>query len=356
MKRNTTMALTLGASMFLAGACGGGTETGDPDPDGIPSYDVSGTVVDFVTGEAVAGVATVSTRNLTPPPSITVNGSSFVLAGIPPHSVFNLLVGSPPDYQNTYAAATEVLEADLNGVEAAALSVAYLNSLASEFGLTPSATGGILVARVVDDNGAPRAGIGAEVFEIDNATPTAGPFFLDADRQPDATLMETSSSGYAVFFELAPGLVTVNAAAASGYTMSMSASPTAAATVTLAAVITTDGEDVLPTNVSFTNDLVPMFLRRGCESCHSGGGIGKDLGNLSLDGAENKIFREVTEEMSPNYNTPRVNLATPETSLILTLPSAEDPPDSHPNVTFTGPGDPDYQMLLVWIREGAKEN
>jgi hypothetical protein len=354
MKRVTTMVLAIG-TMF-ATACGDGTETGDPDPDEIPSYEVSGTVVDFVTGEAIEGVATVSTRNLTPPPSITVNGASFSLSGIPPSSVFNMLVGSPPEYQNTYAVAIEVLDDDVVGVDTAALSTAYVQSLATAFGVTPSAAGAILVARVVDANGAPRAGIGAEAFEIDNATPASGPFFLDADRQPAANLMETSASGYAVFFEVAPGLATINAAAASGYTMEMSASPTAGATVTLAEVITTDGAAELPTNVSFANDIVPLFLRRRCEACHSGGGIGKDLGNLSLDASQNKIFAEVTQELSPNYNIRRVNLETPETSLILTLPSAEDPPDSHPNVTFTGPSDPDYQMLLVWIREGAKQN
>lgn len=47
--------------------------------------------------------------------------------------------------------------------------------------------------------------------------------------------------------------------------------------------------------------------------------------------------------------------ATPETSLVLTMPSRETPPDAHPNVTFTGPLDPDYLLLLVWIREGAKD-
>jgi hypothetical protein len=38
------------------------------------------------------------------------------------------------------------------------------------------------------------------------------------------------------------------------------------------------------------------------------------------------------------------------------MPSAENPPDSHPNITFTGPEDADYLKLLVWIREGAKNN
>ena len=43
-------------------------------------------------------------------------------------------------------------------------------------------------------------------------------------------------------------------------------------------------------------------------------------------------------------------------SQLLTYPSREDPPDRHPNVTFTSPLDPDYLKILVWIREGAKDN
>jgi len=41
---------------------------------------------------------------------------------------------------------------------------------------------------------------------------------------------------------------------------------------------------------------------------------------------------------------------------VLRLPSREDPPDRHPNVTFAGPQDPDYVKLLAWIREGARNN
>jgi hypothetical protein len=54
--------------------------------------------------------------------------------------------------------------------------------------------------------------------------------------------------------------------------------------------------------------------------------------------------------------TARVSLMMPKDSLVLTMPSFEDPPDAHPNVTFAGPGDPDYLTLLGWITEGALQN
>ena len=98
--------------------------------------------------------------------------------------------------------------------------------------------------------------------------------------------------------------------------------------------------------------IVPIFQARGCVACPTGLGVGKDLGGLALDGSSNLIYKELVEE-KPNI---RVNLGKPEASLVLTMPSREDPPDVHPNGTFTGPLDPDYLKLLVWIREGAQQN
>jgi hypothetical protein len=107
----------------------------------------------------------------------------------------------------------------------------------------------------------------------------------------------------------------------------------------------------LPTNVSFATQIMPIFDARGCVACHSGNGPGKDLGGLQLDGGVPKVYSELVTE-----NPLRVQTATPEKSLVLTMPSAENPPDAHPVVTFTSAEDPDYLKLLVWIREGAKNN
>ena len=107
----------------------------------------------------------------------------------------------------------------------------------------------------------------------------------------------------------------------------------------------------MPTNVSFSTQVFPIFSARGCVACHSGGGPGKDLGGLMLDGGANLAYKELTME-----NPLRANKSMPEKSLVLTMPSAESPSDGHPNVTFTGPQDPDYLKILVWIREGAKQN
>ena len=77
---------------------------------------------------------------------------------------------------------------------------------------------------------------------------------------------------------------------------------------------------------------------------------GQGIGGLTLNGGS--VYRELITER-PNT---RVQLATPENSLVLTMPSRETPPDRHPNIPFASGNDPDYLKLLVWIREGAKDN
>jgi hypothetical protein len=106
--------------------------------------------------------------------------------------------------------------------------------------------------------------------------------------------------------------------------------------------------------VSFSRQIVPMFDRRDCAACHSGNGPGRDLGNLTLDGGNKVIFREVVQEISPNFAKPRVDLQHPEESLILTLPGAAA--DVHPVTVFASSADADYQLLLTWITQGAKAN
>jgi hypothetical protein len=115
-----------------------------------------------------------------------------------------------------------------------------------------------------------------------------------------------------------------------------------------------DGGTLAPATVSFSAQIVPLFDRLACAACHSGNGPGRDLGNLTLDGGSNLIYREVALELSPNFHTPRVDLKHPEQSLILTMPGAE--PDNHPVVVFTSTASPDYQLLLTWIQEGARQN
>lgn len=351
----------LGLFTILSGAlllaCGGDDASGDGDGDGdIGSYSVSGTVVDFETGDAIDGSATISTNGLSPAPTVSVTGADFRIDGVPPHSVFNILAGAPPTYRSSYSVAAEVEEADIDGVEAQVVSESYLSDLADAFGVTPGAGTGVLIAQVRDDQGAPVAGIPAAAFEVNNAAPKDGPYFLDEALAPAPQLTSTSASGYVVFYDVEEGLVAVTASEGSGYTLVMSSTPVASTAVSLSIIQATEGETTIPTGVSFANDVVPIFDARGCSICHSGNGIGRDLGNLTLDGSSNLIYKELTEEISPNFQTTRVDTENPAMSLLLTMPSAEDPPDEHPNITFTSAQDPDYLTILGWITDGAMDN
>jgi hypothetical protein len=347
-------------TLLLAGAAGCGSDDDDSgegeDGDILTTYSALGTVVDFETGDAVAQ-ATVTTSGLVPAPRVVLDGASFEIQDIPANSVFNVLAGSPPDYQNTYSAAIDLRNDDVVGIVAPVVSRAYLAALADAFAVS-AGEGAVLFARALDEAGNPLAGVGREIFQIDGLPPAAGPYFVDEALAPAPGLNATSGSGYAIFFQVNPGLVTLTAVNDSGYTLVMSATPAADATVTVADVTVSAGElqAVPPQDVSFSQQVVPIFSARGCNGCHSGNEIGRDLGGLMLDAGVNKTYKEVAVELSINYNIVRVNLLEPEASLMLTMPSAEDPPDRHPNVTFASPRDPDYQTILAWIREGALNN
>lgn len=317
------------------------------------SRTVEGSVVDFESGQAIAGAASVSTSGLMPAPMITSQGAAFTIKGVPDNSAFQILA-SAPSHRPTFSEAVIVGTDNLRDVSAAVVSDAFVASLASAFGVTATAGRGVLLARVVNDRGEPKAGVAKANFVLDGSV--SGPFFLDGSRQPQPAATATSASGWVVWFEVAPGVATLGMSGTATATLAMPVSPIEAGSVTLAQIKAADGAPVLPKNVSFRNQIIPIFRSlgeggRGCAACHSGGGIGKDLGGLMLDAGDNLTYKELTEE-----DPLRVQTAMPEKSQILTFPSRENPPDRHPNVTFTGPLDPDYLKILVWIREGAKDN
>jgi hypothetical protein len=340
--------LVLVAALF---GCGG-DDSSSTEPLG-GSLTVTGDVHDFQSGAVLDVAAMVSTTALDPAPTITTSGAHFTIEGVPENSAFQILATAAPTHHATYSPAVTVVADDVDGVKAYSVSETFLAAMATGFNITPSATKGILLIHLVDAQGAAKAGVAGSNIVLANATGASSPKFLDAQlaAAPNATM--SSASGWVVLFEVPAGVVEVGMASATATaTLAMPSSPIAAGAITIAEAVVTDGAPApLPTNVSFLNQVYPIFSGRGCVACHSGGGPGKDLGGLMLDAGANKTYMELTME-----NPLRVQKATPEKSLILTMPSAESPPDGHPNVTFTGPQDADYLKILVWIKEGAKNN
>lgn len=316
------------------------------------SLTVTGSVHDFQTGTEVTGAATISTTALSPLPQITVSGAQFTIDGVLENSAFQILASVPPTHRATYSQVIEVVSDDVDNIKVKTVSEQFLASLATGFGITPSAAKGILMLQLVDAAGAAKTGVTGANLVLADAAGAVGPKFLDANMMPATAATASTASGWAVFFEVPPGVISLATAATATVTLEMASSPVGGAAVTIAEVKVTDGAPpALPTNVSFAQQVFPIFTARGCVACHSGNGPGKDLGGLTLDGGANHVHKELTIE-----NPLRAKTLMPETSLLLTMPSAESPSDGHPNVTFTGPSDPDYIKILVWLREGAKLN
>lgn len=312
---------------------------------------VKGQVVDFQSGAAIDAAASVTTSGLAPAPQVTTHGAEFTIAGIPENSAFQILASAPPAHRQTFSTTVVVTDADKEGIEAQAVSEALLGQLATAFAVTPTAAKGILFVRLVDTTGGAKSGVAAANIVLAGGV-GIGPKFLDANLAPAAGANATSASGWAVFFEVPPGAISLGATGGASVTIDMATSPIQAGAVTLAEGIVTAGAPTLPTNVSFANQIFPIFQTRGCVACHSGNGPGKELGGLKLDGSANAAYKELVLER-PNT---RVQTGNPEASLVLRYPSREDPPDRHPNITFASNLDPDYLRILVWIREGAKDN
>jgi hypothetical protein len=239
---------------------------------------------------------------------------------------------------------------DVSGLEVAVVATSFVDELKAAFG---SPAGGVLLAQATDSAGNPLADVSAAAFDVQAGT---GPFFLDDAMVPQIGASATSASGWVVFLGLPDGLVGLSAAMGSGVTFVGPQVQVASGAVSVLTFEVADGEQPLPVDVSFSGDVMPIFAKRGCENCHSGNSIGADLGGLTLNGSDNKVYKELTNEVSETYGQTRVDVDNPTKSLVLQLPLLEDPPDNHPNATFASTSDPDYLTLLGWITEGAKEN
>jgi hypothetical protein len=101
-------------------------------------------------------------------------------------------------------------------------------------------------------------------------------------------------------------------------------------------------DDITTTNVSFANDVLPMFARRGCTACHATSAtIGSDAGGLALDGPPATAYWA----------------ATPHSTLLANAPLwiINSPAGSHPAV-FVNDEDPDYALLSSWLDAGMPNN
>jgi hypothetical protein len=320
----------------------------------VDSVTAAGDVQDFEDGSAVSGTVSISVLDLVPSPTVSVTGTMFTLSNVQPFSVFGLLVSATPGYHPTYNPLIRIDGTPLTGIKAFVMRDSYLTGLSTAFSHTPKAGAGTVFARMVDAKGNALSGIDATALQVGGAAPPVAAKVLDSNKMAMAGATVTSASGYVVLYDVPPGVLALSATAASKLTLATPAATVGADSETVVDIVVTMGAVTLPTNVSFTRDVDPIFFSRGCVNCHSAGGIGRALGGLTLDGNKQTVWKALTQDISPNFNTTRVNLAMPDKSLLLTMPGYENPPDKHPIVVFATTTDPDYLKILSWIKAGAK--
>ena len=100
--------------------------------------------------------------------------------------------------------------------------------------------------------------------------------------------------------------------------------------------------------LSFTNDVMPVFSKAGCNagSCH-GAARGKDGFRLSLYGFDPKgDYHRITREMLGR----RIDLAVPEECLLISKAVGQV---SHSGGSLFKPDSPYYATLMEWLRDGA---
>ena len=106
-----------------------------------------------------------------------------------------------------------------------------------------------------------------------------------------------------------------------------------------------------PRPVSFKLDVMPVFMRAGCNtgSCH-GSARGQDGFMLSLFGydPEGDHFR-ITRELG----TRRINLAIPEESMLVEKPLETVP---HTGGKLFDKGSKNWETLVQWLRDGAQKD
>ncbi|MCX5743097.1 MAG: hypothetical protein NT062_11455 [Proteobacteria bacterium] len=276
---------------LLLAACG-------DDPAG-GSRALRAAPIDFTSGAPIDGDVTVVVEGLAPTRAATVTGGTFVVTGVPDHSIVDLVVAGAGVYRATRST-VELDAADLD-VAPRVITEAALAQLAADVGVTMTPERGVALLHVATPDPATDL-----AFDGD----AVGPFPLADD--------------WVAYFEVAPGLPLVTASPTASGSFDAQLAITAG-TVTIAELAVRGTPEALPAPLRFAEHVVPILDERGCTACHDG---------LAAHAAA------------------YVTLAAPTSSALLAMPSRSNA--GHPNVVFAGPNDLAYRTILQWIAFGAK--
>jgi len=116
-----------------------------------------------------------------------------------------------------------------------------------------------------------------------------------------------------------------------------------------------------PTAYNFTEDVYPLFSLYGCVGCHTGGGPPEAVTagfNADWDLSAMQVWQNLVGPgtVCGDLGNPlRVCTNAPGSSLLVTYPLVDEVgmQDPHPLKAFANLTDPDLQIILQWIAQGA---
>ena len=323
----------LGLAFF---ACGG---------DGGDEYEVTGKVIDFSTGAAMTTTVTITVENIDPQPVITVDGANFTISEIPESTTFVVVIGDSNGHQTRHDVTVNTADVTLDPVH---VPKAFLDQAAQAFGVLAAGNQGIAIFRAVDNQGNPIAGIDESEFKLpDGFVGTI--HFLNDQGVPDAELTATSDSGLFIVFNIPAGTFVITPVNddTCKYVITMDQLTAVAGVVSVADITV----QVPPENVSFVNDVIPVFTPCA-QACHSAANNRGEMNLQTQGGIYNELTGETPDKEDEAYTrraTKRDNVAGD--ALILRKPLGQL--NHGGNDIFTGQDDPNYCILYTWIEEGA---
>lgn len=368
MLRLVTRASFLG--ILVAAAC-----VGDPPPaSGVdapsgdtdagadagpvdPSVRVSGKAKDYFTGAALATVSLAS-EGMEPALSATSDSAGdFAFDTVAPGSVF-YLIATRAAYRPTRGEAVRVEDAAVVA-DQTVVSVADARRQYTSLGLPLTAGKAVVFAELLRRNGTPLVDVPvADVKIVDTLGAIVGTgayvFGPNGDLVSNATLAVTTAVGgrsRVGFLDVPPGSYTLEVTYATGGGAPMTDRVRVEALADGASLVRTGEGGGMGGGGgarTFTADIYPRLQTAAngglaCANCHTAGGL---AAILPFDGPLQGTYDAIMAR--PGV----VVTATPETSMLLTKPLYEDPPN-HPNATFLDVNDPDYLVFLAWITQGA---
>jgi len=351
----------------------GATDGGTTDGASATSSTVSGKTLDYnayYLGTADALSATsISTDGIAPEETIASGTDASYSLDVPVGSKLFFMT-SRANYRTTRNVPVSVAAMPVMQ-DQYAVSEDYVTSQYNLLTPTKTPVGGTgyLAALLEKPDGSALTGVTlANVTLLTTATPptpvtVTGPYFIGANNEIDQALTVSTAetvgqmtTAQVALMDIPPGTYTLSVTYINGMGTSVTNTTTVIIAADSATLAVSQGQMANPTvtNPSFATDIYPKLQSAangglGCGNCHTAGGPGAVL---KYDDPEATVYANILAAPGVVVTNP-VPPATVASSLLLVNP-LYPPSNGHPNASFLDVNDPNYQLFLLWITQGAK--